>query len=196
MRNRRKQIQEGGDDIMTIKCPHCGTEYETDPKSIGMSVICETCRRSFIVRSTSTGGNKNMDTMNKSVLASGNKDSVHSHCGISNRQNIPLWICVGILLLNLIALVCICCTIHGNTVELKQIGTAIKKELSNMGEDISNVDGILQTMKKELTSVGKDISTAGDVLSNIKSRLESGETGVIIEGTRNSDNAIYRPVPR
>ena len=47
MRNRRRQIQEGADDIMTIKCPHCGTEYETDPKSIGMSVICETWRRSL-----------------------------------------------------------------------------------------------------------------------------------------------------
>lgn len=40
------------------------------------------------------------------------------------------------------------------------------------------------------------MSNPDDVRSTIYSKLDSGETGVIIEGTRNSDNAIYRPIPR
>lgn len=144
-----------------------------------------------------------MVPMNKPVISIGDEDAKHSHCDVSTRPNIPHWICAGILLLNLITLICICCMMYGNAVEIKKDVSAIKGELSNMGEDISNVDGILQTMKKELTSMGKDISTTGDisstikdVLSDIKSKLESGETGVIIEGTRNSNDKVYRPVPR
>ena len=199
----RMQTQESVGDVMTIKCPHCGTGYETGPASIGMSVVCETCRRSFIVRSTPIGGNKNMTTMNKSATTIGNEDVSRSHCGILNGQNIPLWICVGILLLNLITLVCICCMTYGNAVELTQTVAAIKKELSNIGEDISNTDGVLQAMRKEQSSMGKELSNIGKGMSNadsalstINSKLESGETGVVIEGTRNSDGAIYRPISR
>lgn len=172
---------------MIIKCPHCGAEYETDQKSIGMSVVCDTCRRSFIIRSTTTG--EDMTTLNKPSVSIGNDDAGKSYRNVSTSQNIPLWICAGILLANFITLVCICRMMYGNTVEIKQTGTTMLKELSNMGEDLSNIDGILQSVKKELSSMSSAVA-------NITSKLEDKEIGVIIEGTRNSDNNIYRPIPR
>ena len=130
-----------------------------------------------------------MNTLNKPSVSIGNGDAGNSRRTVSTSQNIPLWICAGILLANFITLVCICCIMHGNTLETKQTGTTMLKELSNMGEDLSNVDGILQSVKRELSGMSSTIS-------DIKSKLDEKEIGVIIEGTRNSDNNIYRPIPR
>lgn len=34
---------------MTIKCPHCNSEYDIDNSEFGKFVKCEMCRRSFVV---------------------------------------------------------------------------------------------------------------------------------------------------
>ena len=47
----RMQTQESVGDVMTIKCPHCGTEYEVDNDKCGQEADCLECGRMFVVGS-------------------------------------------------------------------------------------------------------------------------------------------------
>ena len=42
--------EESGHGEITVKCPHCGTEYEVDESVEGVTCQCSICNKSFVVK--------------------------------------------------------------------------------------------------------------------------------------------------
>ena len=96
-----------------VKCPQCGTEYEADQKDVGKFFVCETCGKNFAIRHHTAKLDVNMASQSKKAM------QMSSSSGFG-RQSLPLWICVGALVLNLVALIILCIYMHEGFCEISE----------------------------------------------------------------------------
>ena len=120
----RNGIQSKSTITTSVTCPVCGTKYEVDKKDVGQSIVCETCGKSFAIRPRTAKLDMNMIPQNKA------EPQACSSCG-SGGQSLPLWICVGVLVLNLAVLTVLCFNLR----EIGELGNKmniIADELEHM----------------------------------------------------------------
>lgn len=148
-----------------IKCPYCGTVYEAEQKDLASSIACETCGREF-----SIGNRVSRGGVGKNGNFNDNNGATSDNRCIST---IPLWICAIVLFANLIVLVCVGWMMYSNTMEMRQTLAVIKGKLSNMCEDITNIDGRAAAIKGILSPVKDDVSAMKENMIRIYDRMKS-----------------------
>ena len=138
---------------MNIKCPNCGMEYEVERKDFGSFVTCESCGKGFVVGA-------------KSGARVGAASSASQTVGGQTSNSIATWVCVVILVLNLTALVTMCCLMHGGFGKIDVEMVKIHKSIDAMNEDLSG----------SASSLGKKIDEIHGALEQMdKSRHNDAE---------------------
>lgn len=138
---------------MNIKCPNCGMEYEVERKDFGSFVTCESCGKGFVIGA-------------KSTHRAGVSDSTTRQAGESSVSSIAAWICVAVLVLNLAALVTLCCLMQGGFAKTDMEMVKIHKSIDAMNEDLSS----------SASSLGKKIDEIHGALEQMdKSRHNDAE---------------------
>ena len=138
---------------MNIKCPHCGTEYEVAQKDFGSFVTCESCGKGFVVGV-------------KLGARGGAASSASQPVGGQTSNSIATWVCVVILVLNLTALVTMCCLMHGGFGKIDVDMAKLYKSIDTMNEDLSG----------SASSLGKKIDEIHSALEQMdKSRHNDAE---------------------
>ena len=108
---------------MNIKCPQCGTEYEVDKKDFGRFVTCQSCGKGFVVGAKSDAKPKGRDDA--------------SAQGESRRlTNIAIWICIAVLVLNLTAVITMCCLMNSEFRKITEEVAKVRKGIDEMNEDV------------------------------------------------------------
>lgn len=126
---------------MNIKCPNCGAEYEVERKNFGRFTTCESCGKGFVIGAKT--GTKPNDSSNAA-----------NHVEHRSPSGIAIWICVVVLVLNLAALVTLCCLMHSN---FGKIGTEVAKvrnSIDTMNEDLG---GRAATLEKRTVEIDREL---------------------------------------
>ena len=138
---------------MNIKCPNCGMEYEVERKDFGSFVTCESCGKGFII-----GAN--------SVTRAGVASGAPQPLGGQSSKSVATWVCVAILVLNLAALVTMCCVMHGGFDRIDMGLAKVYKSIDAMNEDVSS----------SVSSLGKKVNEIQGALEQMdKSRHNDAE---------------------
>ena len=137
----RNGVQSKSTITTSVACPVCGTKYEVDKKDIGQSIVCETCGKSFAIRPRTTKLDMNMIPQNKA------EPQACSSCG-SGGQGFPLWICVGVLVLNLAALTVLCFNLREIGVTLEGKVGALEGKVGALGSKMGVITEELEHMEK------------------------------------------------
>ena len=131
-----------------IACPQCGTAYEADQKDIGRSIVCETCGKSFTIRPRTAKLDISMTPQNKA------EPQAFSNCG-SGGQRLPLWISVGVLVLNFAALVVLCFYSHKDLHEINVSTVVLEKKLKVLEENVDALGDKMGGITEELKHMDK-----------------------------------------
>ena len=130
---------------MNIKCPNCGMEYEVEKKDFGRFVTCESCGKGFVIGAKSGAGG-------------GAASDASRTAGCQSANNIATWVCVAILVLNLTALVTMCCLTHGGFGKIDMELAKVRKSVDETNEDLSS----------SVSSVGKKIDEIHGALEQME----------------------------
>ena len=130
---------------MNIKCPNCGMEYEVERKDFGSFVTCESCGKGFVIGA-------------KSTHRAGVSDSTTRQAGEGSVSSIAAWICVVVLVLNLAALITLCCLMEGGFAKTDMEMVKIYKSIDAMNEDLSS----------SASSLGKKVDEIYDRMGRMK----------------------------
>ena len=149
---QNSNYQYGGKK-MNIKCPNCGMEYEIDRKDFGSFVTCESCGNGFVIGA-------------KSCARAGATSEASQSAGCQSSNSIATWVCVAILVLNLTALVTVCCLMHSGFDKINMEIAKVHKSVDAMNEDLSG----------SASSLGKKIDAIHGALEQMdKSRHNDAE---------------------
>ena len=119
---------------MNIKCPNCGMGYEVEKNDFGRFVNCESCGKGFVIGA-------------KSGAEAGAASDASRSAGCHPSNSLATWVCVAILVLNLTALVTMCCLMHGGFGKIDMELAMVRKSVDETNEDLSS----------SVSSVGKKI---------------------------------------
>ena len=133
---------------MNIKCPNCGMEYEVERKDFGSSVTCESCGNGFVIGA-------------KSCARAGATSEASQPAGCQSSNSIATWVCVAILVLNLTALVTVCCLMHSGFDKINMEIAKVHKSVDAMNEDLS---GSASSLGKKIDAMNEDLSGSASSL--------------------------------
>ena len=119
---------------MNIKCPNCGMEYEVERKDFGRFVTCESCGKGFVIGT-------------KTDARTGAAATAAQQTGSRTTCSSAIWICVAVLVLNLAALVTMCCLMHSGFAKIDMEMVKVHKGIDAINEDIS---GSVASLGKKL----------------------------------------------
>ena len=123
---------------MNIKCPQCGMEYEVDQKDFGRFVTCQSCGKGFVVGAKPTTKPK----------WRANTSATGEYRGLIN---VAIWVCVSVLVLNLAAVITLCCLVHNDQCATNAEIAKISKIISDMNEDLCSCAASIEKREVEIS---------------------------------------------
>ena len=131
---------------MNIKCPKCGTEYEVDKKDFGRFVTCQSCGKGFVVGARSDSKTK----VEEKVTSQGESRFLFS-------VGVAMWIGVAVLVLNLAAVVTMCCIVHDDFGVINAEIAKVRKSIDAMNEDLGSSAASIERKANEIEQRATEI---------------------------------------
>jgi len=126
---------------MNIKCPQCGMEYEVDKNDFGRFVTCQSCGKGFVVGAKTDANSKGRDDA--------------SNQGKSRRlPSVAIWIGIAVLVLNLAAIITMCCLAHNDLCAINAEIVKVRKSIDAMNEDIGSSAA---SIEKRAAEIGEEL---------------------------------------